>query len=300
MPLGHFEQVTGEVAARYHAPGLGYYIFEVLFIPKFRNVKQLVMFVGKFYDIMNTMNNRNAKFILRIKGGRPKAVDMHLSNLYFGIKNDFMSTRSYSTFSRDLAWKSINVVAEQLFDDKIKAYMQSVELFRINLATKLEEQMIGSFNYKLKNGGFGGVRSRSDKCKKVTVKAGPRNVMKSADITGNLIALDDNRCWIAVYDAYTISYVGNFLTGRHTEKIADEIIFELNAHPRHFSDVRWQVYGEDYVQFLGHLGLFWLESQQKLVLATWSYYTKITFSGLGCNDLHEYALGMMKRFGGTE
>jgi hypothetical protein len=51
---------------------------------------------------------------------------------------------------------------------------------------------------------------------------------------------------------------------------------------------------------LGHLGLFWLESQQKLVLATWSYYTRITFSGLGCNDLQEYALGMMKRFGGTE
>lgn len=79
------------------------------------------------------------------------------------------------------------------------------------------------------------------------VKAAPKNVMKSADITGNLLSLDDNRCWLAVYDAYTVSYIGNFLTGRHTEKIADEILSELNAHPRHFSDVRWQVYGDDHV-----------------------------------------------------
>lgn len=134
MPLGHYEQVTSDVAGRYHAPGLGYYIFEVLFVPKFRSVKQLALFVGRFYDIMKDMNNRNVKFILRIRPGRPKVVDMHLSNLYYGIKHDFKCGHEYSDLSRDLAWKSMNIVAEQLFDDRIDTYMKCAELFRINTA----------------------------------------------------------------------------------------------------------------------------------------------------------------------
>ena len=108
---------------------------------------------------------------------------------------------------------------------------------------------------------------------------------------------------LQLYDAVEMFSMGRYFTGPALHRDVRDIMQELNSNPRHFQQIRFQVIGDgknQYVIFIGFLGLFWVECIQKLVLASFVYETSFGDWSLSYNKIHDFTKDIMRRFGGDE